>query len=148
MLGRPPVRPFRFRLGFVKDTGEETFSFNVWSSGLWVSTATGSSAVMAAAGGIIMDPHSPKLQYMVREHLVEAGGEHLKKEGHGMLEPGHTLHLRWNSQHGCIYVDGSHLRHNLELGDEVSFSTEAPPIYLFEQVRAIQSAGEENNESK
>lgn len=125
-----PAAVSRFRLGFITDAGEEAFNFNVWSSGLWISTATGSSAAMAAAGGTLMDPTSSELQYMVREHLLEAGGEHLKEAGHGMIKPGHTLAMRWNSQHGCIYVDGSHVKHNLELGDTVSFSAEAPPIWV------------------
>jgi len=125
-----PAAVSRFRLGFITDAGEEAFNFNVWSSGLWISTATGSSAAMAAAGGIIMDPASSELQYMVREHLLEAGGEHLRGAGHDMVKPGHTLHMRWNSQHGCIYVDGSHVKHNLELGDTVSFSADAPPLWL------------------
>jgi hypothetical protein len=34
----------------------------------------------------------------VREHLVEQHQDHLRQEGHGMLKPGNTLHLRWNSQ--------------------------------------------------
>jgi NAD+ kinase len=38
----------------------ELFSFNVWSSGIWISTATGSTAAMHAAGGQIMDVKSPK----------------------------------------------------------------------------------------
>lgn len=125
-----PAAVSRFRLGFITDAGEEASNFNVWSSGLWISTATGSSAAMSAAGGTLMDPTSSELQYMVREHLLEASGKHLKEAGHGMIKPGHTLHMRWNSQHGCIYVDGSHVRHNLELGDTVSFSAEAPPIWL------------------
>jgi NAD+ kinase len=53
-------------MGFVKENGEEIFNFNVWSSGIWISTATGSTAVMAAAGGVPMDLSSSKLQYMVR----------------------------------------------------------------------------------
>jgi hypothetical protein len=37
-------------------------------------------------------------KYMVREHLVERGGEHLRKAGHGMINPEEMLYLRWNSQ--------------------------------------------------
>jgi hypothetical protein len=51
----------------------ETFDFNVWSSGLWMSTATGSSAAMAAAGGVVMDPTSSDLQYMVRQGHRKTG---------------------------------------------------------------------------
>jgi NAD+ kinase len=43
------------------------------------------------------------------------------------------LHLRWNSQKGTIFVDGSHLTHSLELGDEVLINANAPPLVLFTQ---------------
>lgn len=36
--------------------------FNVWSSGMWVCTATGSTAAMKAAGGQPMAPDSSDLQ--------------------------------------------------------------------------------------
>ena len=45
-------------------------SLNVWSSGMWVCTSTGSTAAMAAAGGQPMDLHSNRLQYLIREHMV------------------------------------------------------------------------------
>jgi len=48
-----------------QSSGEELFSFNSWSSGMWISTATGSTAVMQAAGGKVMEPTSRQLQYMV-----------------------------------------------------------------------------------
>jgi NAD+ kinase len=49
----------------------------------------------------------------------------------GLLENGQKLHLRWNSQKGRIFIDGSHLTHNLELGDEILVDNEAPPLLLF-----------------
>jgi len=143
-----PAAVSRFRLGFLNDVGEETSHFNVWSSGLWISTATGSSAAMTAASGKLMDLNSSELQYMVREHLLEAGGEHLKKEGHGMLQPGNTLQMRWNSQHGCVYVDGNHVRHNLQLGDTVSFSAVAPPVWVFEKPGGLSSGASSSSSTK
>lgn len=73
------------------------------------------------------------LQYMIREHLVdEEKARHQKKAGHGFIRkivdvvtnfaisltpfflnstgPHEGMVLRWNSQHGNIYVDGSHFR--------------------------------------
>jgi NAD+ kinase len=76
----------------------EHFSFNVWSSGIWFSTATGSSAVMRAAGGEVMPTHSREVQYMIREHLVEDSMEHLRDESHGMVSEGSKVRIRWNSQ--------------------------------------------------
>ena len=55
---------------------EKVRHLNVWSSGMWVSTAVGSSAAMAAAGGVTLDRDDLRLQYMIREHLVERGMEH------------------------------------------------------------------------
>lgn len=42
-------------------------SLNVWSSGMWVCTSTGSTAAMAGAGGQPMDIDSSELQYLIRE---------------------------------------------------------------------------------
>ena len=107
-------------------------SINVWSSGMWVSTSTGSSAAMAAAGGTIMDLNSMKLQYLVREHMLESNsGLEIKEAGQGMLCDSENLHLRWNSQHGMIYIDGAHMTHPLTLGDEIQINNNAPPLQLF-----------------
>jgi NAD+ kinase len=40
---------------------------------MWVSTASGSTAAMKAAGGSPMENTSVQLQYKIREHLVEYG---------------------------------------------------------------------------
>jgi len=91
LLANPsPAAVSRFRMGWLHLVPEgapsETYgtvtrfggkaydvsnSLNVWSSGMWVSTATGSTAAMAAAGGHIMDPDSDQLQYLIREHMIE-----------------------------------------------------------------------------
>jgi NAD+ kinase len=44
------------------------------------------------------------------------------------------LHVRWNSQRGRIFIDGSHLTHNLELGDEILIDNKAPPLKMFTRV--------------
>lgn len=52
---------------------EELFSLNVWSSGIWISTATGSTAAMYAAGGQIMDVSSSKYvihYFKINTHIV------------------------------------------------------------------------------
>jgi len=119
-------------------------SINVWSSGMWVSTSTGSSAAMAAAGGKIMDLKSPELQYLVREHMLERNcGDEIKEAGQGMLTANESLHLRWNSQHGMIYIDGAHMTHPLTLGDEIQINNKAPPLQLF--MRDFENAIDDPN---
>ena len=48
----------------------------------------------------------------------------------GMLKDGEKLHLRWNSHRGRIFIDGSHLTHNLELGDEIMIDNQGTTNYL------------------
>jgi NAD+ kinase len=111
-------------------------SLNVWSSGMWVSTATGSSAAIASAGGKYMDVYSSDLQYLIREHMIEnsPNKEEVRNLDKGMLRNDQILHLRWNSQKGRIFIDGSHLMHNLELGDEIFINAKAPPLALYSRV--------------
>lgn len=107
-------------------------SLNVWSSGMWVCTSTGSTAVMAAAGGKPMDVSSTDLQYLIREHMMENSNEDITKDvNNGLVTEGQKMHLRWNSQKGRIFIDGSHLTHNLELGDEIMIDNQAPPLQMF-----------------
>lgn len=113
---------------------KELFSFNMWSSGIWISTATGSTAAMYSAGGQIMDIRSTNLQYMVREHLVEDGtnAEEQRKAGRGIIRPNEFMNIRWNSQYGSCFVDGSHMKHDLELGDEIKIDGHAPFLKIFD----------------
>ncbi len=107
-------------------------SVNVWSSGMWVCTSTGSTAAMAAAGGKVMDLNSNALQYLIREHMVEAdSGDEVRKMGHGMVQGDEQLHVRWNSHRGTIFIDGAHLVHDLVLGDEILINSKAAPLQLF-----------------
>ena len=120
------------------EPGNQIFSYNCWSSGIWVSTATGSTAAMAAAGGYKMDVHSRNLQYMVREHLLEhetdEEGDMAEDKGHGELSPEQMLHLRWNSQFGKVFVDGQHNAFDLTLGDEINIESHAPELHIFEDL--------------
>ena len=109
-------------------------SLNVWSSGMWISTATGSSAAMSAAGGMPMDPNTNNdLQYLIREHIFENNEkkDDYKGKDNGWVKKDEQLHLRWNSQKGSIFIDGSHMTHDLELGDEILINSDAPPLQLF-----------------
>lgn len=115
-------------------------SINVWSSGMWVCTATGSTAAMSAAGGKPMDTDSDEIQYLIREHMIERQSQQQQPEisdediNNSMVSDEEKLHVRWNSQRGRIFIDGSHLTHNLELGDEILIDNKAPPLKMFTRV--------------
>ena len=135
-LSEPQILP-RSQYGTITRFGGHPYdvqnSLNVWSSGMWVCTGTGSSAAMAAAGGKPMDDKSPDLQYLIREHMIEnsPNKKEIKDIDHGFLHQDQHLHLRWNSQKGRVFIDGSHLMHNLELGDEILIDSKAPPLALY-----------------
>jgi len=103
-------------------------SMNVWSSGMWVCTGTGSTAAMAAAGGQPMEVTNTELQYLIREHMMENADDITKEKG---TFGNQKLHLRWNSQTGRIFIDGSHLTQKLELGDEILIDNQAAPLQLY-----------------
>jgi NAD+ kinase len=98
---------------------------------------------MAAAGGKIMPLDSEQLQFLIREHMIEkpSAGSLVDVSGtsftnteiinNAMFGTGEKLHVRWNSQRGRIFIDGSHLTHNLELGDEIMVDNQAPPLKMF-----------------
>lgn len=130
-------RPAASQYGTVTRFGGKPYdvknSLNVWSSGMWICTATGSTAAMAAAGGMPMEVGSTQLQYLIREHMIEEleSVEEVQERNNAFLVPGEKMHIRWNSQKGCIFIDGSHLTHNLELGDEILVDDSAPPLQMF-----------------
>jgi hypothetical protein len=72
---------------------------------------------------------------MVREHLVEHGNSHQSLLRHSIIRPEEMLLMRWNSQYGSAFVDGSHFKHDLELGDEVKIDGHAPFLQIFDPVK-------------
>ena len=123
--------------GTITRFGGKTFhvvdSLNVWSSGMWICTATGSTAAMAAAGGKPMDLESDEIQYLIREHMIERAvmEQYAFDVNNAMIHAGEKLHIRWNSQKGRIFIDGSHLTQNLELGDEIYIDNQGPKLQIF-----------------
>ena len=79
-----------------------------------------------------MDSGSTDLQYLVREHMVENASEEVSHDvDNGFVLSDQKMHLRWNSQKGRIFIDGSHLTADLEVGDEIMIDNKAPPIQMF-----------------
>ena len=64
--------------------------------------------------------------------MMENSNEDVDSDvNNGFINDGQKMHLRWNSQRGRIFIDGSHLTHNLELGDEIMIDNQAPPLPMF-----------------
>ena len=106
-----------------------------------------------------MNTSSDEIQYLIREHMIEnqtpkvsnitttssstdddtAVLSHATKFidddtstlNNRIVKSNEKLHVRWNSQRGRIFIDGSHLTHDLELGDEILIDNEAPTLKMF-----------------
>ena len=93
-----------------------------------------SQAILSAGGNTRVDVRSDTLQYLVREHLIGENDDvtFSKAMSHGVVDSEHQLVLRWNSQHGAVYVDGHHTHFPIELGDEIIISSRAAPIRIFQ----------------
>jgi len=84
------------------------------SSGLWISTAAGSTAGIRSAGGRRMPISSKRLQYLVREPYTWPERRHQLSRG---FVPG--LDLQTLTVGLGLWIDGSRVRYDLGLGDRV-----------------------------
>lgn len=106
------------------------------SSGIWVSTATGSTAAIRSAGGRVMPLRSRALQYRVREPY-STPQEPLTRLG-GVLREGETLLVANKMREARVYIDGPRSSLKVEIGQRVSFERSRSPLVLF----GISEAGE------
>ena len=96
------------------------------SSGLWISTAAGSTAAIKSAGGRVLPRESRKLQYMPRE-LYWGPGTMYRLTG-GLVQPGRAIVLRSLMREGMVYVDGEHLKFPFRYGDRLQISSTRDPL--------------------
>lgn len=84
------------------------------SSGVWVSTPSGSSAAYSSAGGRAF--RQRELRFIVRELYSDDA----RKLTRGTVRHGEKLHIICSMMHGMLYLDGSHHRLNVALGEHLS----------------------------
>lgn len=118
-----PAATSRYRLT-LKDYSEEHRS-----SGLWISTATGSTAGIRSAGGRPMPLRSRRLQFRARELYREAGGP--ANLASGFLPPGTELAVESSMEHGSLFLDGSRREYAFPFGARAVFRAAPEPLRLF-----------------
>ena len=91
------------------------------SSGIWLSTAVGSTAGIAAAGGRKIPRTDSRFQYLVRE-LYRGGGESYNLSG-GFFDPDtQSLVIENRNESAMLALDGQREVVTLSFGDRVTFS--------------------------
>lgn len=98
------------------------------SSGVWISTAAGSTAAIRSAGGKALSLRSRLLQYAVREPYMPHGVRFTKLRG--VVHPGESFSLRNKMREARVYLDGPRLALPVEMGQRVEFSLSDEPLHL------------------
>jgi NAD+ kinase len=87
------------------------------SSGVWISTASGSTGSMNAAGGEVLPITARQFQYLVREPCIRPGAK--KQLLKGVLQEGEEIKFISQTRQGVIFIDGQHIEYPFTVGDEV-----------------------------
>lgn len=104
------------------------------SSGVWVSTAVGSTAAIQAAGGVGMAIGDRRLQYRVRE-LYCLPEQQLSLRGQAFDPDRDSLILENRNERALIALDGQHAELFLQFGDRIEF-LRAPDLLLAKPQRS------------
>jgi NAD+ kinase len=99
------------------------------SSGIWLSTAAGSTAGIRSAGGRVLPLHSRKRQYLVREPYTGNGQRYRFLQG--LISPDSPVEITSRMRCGRVFIDGPHLRYPLGLGDTLAVTLAPTPLRLY-----------------
>lgn len=103
-------------------------------SGLWVSTAIGSTAAIHSAGGSVMPTRSRRLQFLVREPFVPPGAS-APPDLRGFVNSNHALVLINRLRRGMLWADGVHHTLSVTYGQQVILDNHPSPLRLVLRTR-------------
>ncbi len=95
------------------------------SSGIWVSTAAGSTGAIRSAGGEILDLDDRRVQFRVRELFPLSVGDEVPLVGGAVAG---ALEIESHTAAGVLYVDGAHRKVRFGMGDRLRFETDPHPL--------------------
>jgi len=103
------------------------------SSGLWISTAAGSTAGIRSSGGAVLPLRSRRLQFRARELYRRPGAEY--RLAVGFLAPGEELVVESQMDSGWLYLDGSRVAYPFPFGARAEVRSLPEPLFLFADPR-------------
>jgi NAD+ kinase len=133
---RSPADMSRFEMAIVPRERVEELKpdeplpwFPLRGSGIWIATATGSTAAICSAGGKVQPPRSRRLQYMVRE-LYTPPHEAQAITPHGFLDPKGALVLVSRMHRAMVWADGPHRKIAIRYGQRITIDVHPQPLML------------------
>ena len=114
-----PASTTRYKIHF--QGKEETHK----SSGLWLSTATGSTAAISAAGGQVLEPEDDRLQFVVRE-LYRYDNRNNQIVSGFFDQAGDSIEIENHCARGVLALDGERGVIRLMFGDRLKFERATP----------------------
>jgi NAD+ kinase len=98
------------------------------SSGLWISTAAGSTAAICSAGGRHLPLASKRIQYHVREPWAPLKAYRLLG---GVLPAQTVLKITSHAQHGTLSIDGAHIQYPVPEGTTITVRQAKQPLKIY-----------------
>lgn len=99
------------------------------SSGIWISTAAGSTAGIGSAGGKKMPLGSKRIQYLVRELYREPKRSYALTRG--FIEAGDDIIIASKMAAGEMYIDGAKTRYEFPFGTRARISAAEHGLKIF-----------------
>ncbi|MBS1791476.1 MAG: NAD(+)/NADH kinase [Acidobacteria bacterium] len=99
------------------------------SSGIWISTAAGSTAGIGSAGGRKMPLGSQRIQYLVRELYREPKRRYALARG--FIEASGEIIVASKMAAGELYIDGAKTRYEFPFGARAKISVAQSALRLF-----------------
>ena len=106
----------------------DSFKEEHWNSGLWISTAAGSTGAIRSAGGRQLPLGSAVIQYLPREPYRRPGATY-RLTG-GLLPAGAAITLCSMMREGMLYVDGQHFKIPFSYGQVLRVSRSRFPLRM------------------
>ncbi|MEW5894536.1 MAG: hypothetical protein AB1650_02090 [Candidatus Omnitrophota bacterium] len=100
-------------------------------SGLWISTAAGSSGAIHSAGGQILGLESREIQYRPRELYLGWKNADYKLRG-GVLAPETKIRVGSLMAEGVIFIDGSHRFIQFPVSEQVLIEASEFPLNIIQ----------------
>jgi len=101
------------------------------SSGIWISTATGSTAAFSSAGGKRFSQRNEKGELQFGVAIRELYGKSSLKKPVFFISESDTFSIDSGMIHGLMYFDGGQLSQPFTIGDRIEIGFQKKPLLAF-----------------